>query len=289
MSFLDADSFTYDGENSDTYDLLICWVDDKPDVSNNGLRRSVENSHVNHVRFKTSNYEVNHDGNIEFSFYVIKKDQTSFTRHESMSINQWLTKSVTPKKLVFNDYIVPSIHYYAVCTEIEDISYHGHEAKKITFKTNSPYGFMHTLERRFIVSGTETFEIYNPSDMANGYYYPKVLISTSSDNDIVIENMSDQKSVTFNFHHLTTNSEGKKNILIENASMKVLDGNNANRLIPCYQLGWDLDYSSYVSATDTNMDQLYWLRLVNGINQIKITGECDVTFIFEFPRKVGCL
>lgn len=289
MSFLNANSFTYDGENSDSYDLMICWIDDSPDISNNGLRRNFESSNVNHVRLKTSNYDVNYEGNIEFSFYVIKKDNTSFTRHESIAINNWLTRSFTPKILVFNDYTVPSIHYYAVCTEIEDRFYHNHEAKKITFKTNSPFGFMHPLERRFIVSGTETFEIYNPSDIVNGNYYPKVMISTSSESDIVIENISDKKSVTFNLYNLSSNDEGKKNILIDNASMKVLDMNNENKLVPCYQLGWDLDYSSYVSSTDTNMDKIYWLRLINGINQIKITGECDITFIFEFPRKVGCL
>lgn len=134
MSFLDAKSFVFNGINSDSYNLEICWINDKPNISTNGLIRNVESGNVNHVRLKTNNYGITYDGNIEFTFYIIKKDESPFTKQESISINNWLTDPLIPKLLYFNDDSIPSIHYYAVCTEIEDTFVNEHCGKKIVFK-----------------------------------------------------------------------------------------------------------------------------------------------------------
>ena len=40
---------------------------------------------------------------------------------------------------------------------------------------------------------------------------------------------------------------------------------------------------------DEYINKFYWLRLIRGANKIKISGNCTITFVFEFPRKVGCL
>ena len=289
MSFLDADSFTFDGQNSDSYNLMMCWIDETANVSANGLRRSINSGETNHVRLKTNNYGVSFEGNIEFSFYVIKRDETPFTRQESMAVNRWLTGSSVPRALYFNDNAVPSLHYYAVCTEIEDKVILEHQAKKLVFKTNSPFGFTDPVEKRFLVAGGEVFSIDNLADTVSGIFYPRILLSARGTDAVVIENMSDHKSVTFRLGLVPPDDSGNRSILVDNAQMKLIDLNDGSRLIPFHEVGWTTQYSSYVSSNDTYMESIYWLRLIRGTNTIRITGDCEVTFIFEFPRKAGCL
>lgn len=289
MSFLDADSFTFDGQSSDSYNLMMCWIDDTADVSANGLRRTIDSGQTNLVRLKTNNYGVTFDGNIEFSFCVIKKDETPFTRQESVSVNRWLTGSTVPRTLYFNDSAVPSLHYYAVCTAIEDKVILAHQAKKLVFKTNSPFGFTDPVEKRFLVAGEEIFSVDNLADTINGIFYPRILLSARGTDAIVIENMSDRKSVTFDLSSFPPDLSGNRSILVDSAQMKLLDVNGGSRLIPFHEVGWTTQYSSYVSSIDTYMESIYWFRLIQGTNTIKITGDCEVTFIFEFPRKAGCL
>lgn len=286
ISFLDAKSFTYNGINSDLYNLMICWIDDKPNINTNGLKRNIESGSLNNIRLQTNTHGITFESNIEFEFYIIKKDESSFSKHDSIIINDWLTGSITPKLLYFNDNSVPFIHYYAICTSIEDTFVCEHYGKKITFKTNSPFGFMEPMERRFIVEGEETFNAYNIADTPTGFYYPKIKLSTNSTNNIIIENCTDKKSVTLNVSNCMKSDIA--NILIDCNDMKIVDL-DTNKIIPFFKIGWNLDYSSYISTIGKYMSNIYWLRLVKGSNDIKIIGDCDITFIFEFPRKVGCL
>ena len=289
MSFLDADSFTFDGQSSDSYNLMMCWIDDTANISANGLRRAISSGETNHVRLKTNNYGVSFEGNIEFSFYIIKKDETPFTRQESMAVNRWLTGSTVPRALYFNDNAVPSLHYYAVCTEIEDKVMLEHQAKRLVFKTNSPFGFTDPVEKRYHVTGEEVFSMDNLADTVNGLFYPSILLSARGTDAVVIENVSDRKSVTLDLSSVTSDDSGIRSILMDSAQMKLLDVNGGCRLIPFHEVGWTTQYSSYVSSIDTYMESIYWFRLIQGSNTIKITGNCEVTFIFEFPRKAGCL
>lgn len=289
MSFLDADSFIFDGQSSDSYNLMMCWIDDTANVSANGLRRTISSGETNHVRLKTNNYGVNFEGNIEFSFYVIKRDETPFTRQESMAVNLWLTGSTVPRALYFNDSAIPSLHYYAVCTEIEDKVILEHQAKRLVFQTNSPFGFTDPVEKRFYVTGEEIFSIDNLADTVSGIFYPSILLSAENGSTVVMENVSDQKSVTFTLSSVAPDSPGKRTILIDCGQMKLTDENNGGRLLPFHEVGWTTQYSSYISSTGKHMESIYWFRLIRGTNTIRITGDCEVTFIFEFPRKAGCL
>lgn len=290
MSFLDADSFIFDSQSSDSYNLMMCWIDGTADISANGLRRTIDSGSVNHVRLKTNNYGVSFEGNIEFSFYIIKKDETPFTRQESIAVNRWLTGPTVPRALYFNDNAIPSLHYYAVCTEIEDKVFLEHHAKRLVFKTNSPFGFTDPVEKRFLVTGEEIFSMDNIADTVNGIFYPRILLSAQSADAIVIENVSDQKSVTLSIPEtFPTDSLGNRTLLIDSARMKLLDVNSGSRLVPFHEVGWTTQYSSYVSSIDKYMESIYWFRLIQGTNTIKITGDCKADFIFEFPRKAGCL
>jgi hypothetical protein len=69
--------------------------------------------------------------------------------------------------------------------------------------------------------------------------------------------------------------------------MTLTDANG--KLIYLNDIGWNTDYKSYVSSTDSYITNIYWLRLLNGMNEIKITGTCKFKIECEFPRKAGCM
>lgn len=266
MSFIDACSFMYNGISSDNYGLRICWMDDAPDLSQNGLIRTINSSNVNRVRLTSNVYDVTYEANISFTFYIIKKDKTDITKDESITINDWLSAPTAPRPLYFNDATVPSVFYYAICTSIEDIVVNRHKGKKITFETNSPFGFMHRNEKKYAVQGEQDIVFNNLDNTENMFYYPVIRIDGSS--DVTVMNMTDGKSLQINL-------SGHNSVTVDCARMRIMD-NNTQKLVPLYSLG----------ITD---DNLYWFRLAKGGNRIKITGNCTIVFVFEFPRKVGCL
>ena len=76
-------------------------------------------------------------------------------------------------------------------------------------------------------------------------------------------------------------------LVLNFSDMIVLDGNN--KLIPISNLGWDENYKSYVSITNEYMNNIYWFRLLQGMNEIKVIGDCILKIECEYPRKAGCL
>lgn len=286
MSFLSANSFVFNGENSDDYNLTIAWIG-SPDIdtSENGLNLSLEKT-KNKLNNTTNTYGIQSE-NIVINFSITKKDYTEITRLESIQINEWLTTSPTPKYLAFNDDDSYPLHYYAVCTQIEDIIVGGKlVGKELRFETNSPFAFSKKVEKKINIINDQIIHINNTSNAHNNIIYPTVMISALS-SKIVIENKTDKKSVTIDTTILSAESDGSKYIKLDSYHMSVTDKNN--RLLPVYKLGWNNDYKSYVSTVNDYMTNIYWLRFIKGRNEIKITGDCKVTIEYEFPRKAGCL
>lgn len=286
MSFLTAKGFVFNGENSDDYNLTIAWIGSPNiDTSENGLNLSLEKT-KNKLNNTTNTYGIQSE-NIVINFSITKKDFTEITRLESIQINEWLTSSSTPKFLAFNDDDSYPIHYYAVCTQIKDVVV-GEKlvGKELKFETNSPFAFSKKVEKKFDVANSHIIHINNTSNANNNIIYPKIILSASSPT-IVIENVTDKKSVTINTDNISTESDGTKYIKLDSYTMSVTDKNN--KLIPLNKLGWNNVYRSYISAVNNYMTNIYWVRFIKGMNEIKITGNCKITIEYEFPRKVGCL
>lgn len=285
MSFLEADSFTFHGKNSKDFNLKMCWMD-KPDLSANGLKRTSVKGSLNGIRLTTNHYGMEYENNISFSFCIVKKDYCNFDRSESIAINEWLLGANVPQVLAFHDNEILSLHYYAVCTSIEDMVFNGHVGKQLQFETTSPYGFMHPMRQTYEVTESKLISIHNMSDTDSNLYFPSFTLQTNSD-VVTIENITDKKSVTFDFRDIAADADGYKRIHIDAQAMRIKDSSGA--LVPLYKLGFHSKYASYVSATDRYTQDIYWLRLLPDINDIRITGNCSFTIQCEFPRRVGCL
>ena len=285
LSFLTAQGFVFNNQNSDDYNLTIAWTGSPDiDISENGLNFSLEKT-KNKSNNTTNTYGIQSE-NIVINFNATKKDFTEITRLESIRINEWLTSSSTPKNLAFNDNDSYPLHYYAVCTQIEDVIVGGRlVGKNLRFETNSPFAFSKKIEKKYNIVNSHMFQINNTSNANNNIIYPKIILLASS--QIIIENITDKKSVTIDSNNILPESDGSKYIKLDSYNMSVTDKNN--KLIPAYKLGWNDTYKSYVSAINDYISNIYWIRFIKGVNKIKITGNCNITIEYEFPRKAGCL
>lgn len=286
MSFITAKSFVFNGINSSDYNVVIGWVDSDINVSENGLNRELRKT-TNQTRTTANIYGAENTNVISFEFDIVRIDGKEITRTQSILINQWLTASPLPQLLKFNDNDGYAIHYYAVCTQIEDIVIGGRlVGKNLKFETNSSFAFAEKTLKNFEINDTLNFHVNNSADTYNGIFYPTITISTQADS-IIIENITDKKSVTVDTTKLIAGSDGYKYIKFDSNNMAALDKNN--KLIPISQLGWCENYKSYVSSINGYMDNIYWFRLLKGMNEIKVVGSCKFTMEYEFPRKAGCL
>lgn len=73
-------------------------------------------------------------------------------------------------------------------------------------------------------------------------------------------------------------------IIINTRNMTITD--ESGNLIPAYKIGWDDNYSTTLPDSTTSSD-IYWLKLLEGLNTLKISGLCSIKVKCEFPRKVG--
>jgi len=282
-----AKSFIFGGKNSEDYNLMIAWVGSPNiDISENGLNLTLEKT-TNKTSYTTNIYGVQSENNIIFNISVVKKDCTEFTRLQSMQINEWLTSSPTSQLLAFNDDDPYPLHYYAICTQIKDIIAGDRLiGKELKFETNSPFAFSKKIEKKVDVASSHKLYINNISNANNNIIYPVITITTKS-STIVIENVTDKKSVTIHTNNISPDPDGNKYIKLDSYNLAVT--NKENRLIPVYQLGWDNTYKSYISSINNYTSNIYWVRFIKGMNEIKITGSCKFTIEYESPRKAGCL
>lgn len=286
MSFITAHSFIFNGTNSADFGVTIGWINTDADVSTNGLHRELKmTANINRTKFNV--YGSENTETISFHVSIVRADGGEITRTASIQINRWLMSSSLPQFLKFNDCDSYPLHYYAVCTQINDIMAGGRlVGKELIFETNSPYAFSEKEEKVYVLSEeNRTFFLNNSADMDNGIYYPTITISTTSDT-IVIENVTDQKSVTVCTQKLLTNASGSKVLTLNSENMTATD--NSGRLIPAGDLGWDENYKSYITSAKREMDAIYWIRLLRGINEFRVSENCTIKIKYEFPRKAGC-
>lgn len=287
MSFITSDFFIFNGINSADYGIMIACLDSSDtDVSINGLSREIKKTapknKLRHTIYGAENTDV-----ITFSFNIVKADGTEFTRSESININRWLTSSPLPQKLQFIDNDPCPLHYYAICSQIKDYVYGGKLiGKELLFETDSPFAFSDKAEKIYKIPESKTFFLYNCADTYNDTYYPVITLLTASDS-VVIENITDRKSVTINTVRLNPDESGNKTVKLDSGKLTV--SGQDNRLIPADRLGWNEKYRSYVSSLDDYIDFIYWPRLLKGLNEIKVTGSCSLKIEYEYPRKAGCL
>lgn len=273
----DAKSFIYNGKCSDDFDVMIGYFN-APEYKT-GLERETLHTDRTISRNRIKYYGSKYVNGISFTFSIAKKSVPEFTEEESIMINEWLTQNSVPTLLHFNSSKNIYVNYYAICTNIEDKVINGRNAKTLTFETDSPFVYSDLLRKKIMVSGQQNTCFLNPS--CEPYYYPKIRIIPDS-SVITIENERDLNSVTLDLSDYTDG------ILIDCENCRVLDTDGKPVMLDA--IGWNgSDYTSHISANNTDTQSIYFPRLLQGENPFIITGNCTIEFMFEFPRKAGSI
>jgi phage-related protein len=200
--------------------------------------------------------------------YVFKSKQQQYTINAVFST---LTNDMTPAKLKtlatwlfqedYKEFYTedePDKIFYLFATNQVDFMTNGANEGyfEVQFKSKFPYALTTSATPTSTITGSGTIVIDNLSN-AFQYYYPEIEITVNSGTSVSFTNTSDSNRVT-SFSGLTTaevlyvNNEKKQ--LVSSTANYRYDGFNKN-----------------------------WLRLVQGVNTISVTGNATIEFRTQFP------
>lgn len=267
-------SFTYNGRSSEDFHVIIGGF--KPMDTPLNLKRDITASEINRYRKQVSTYGVNYNSTLSFELYLMKdiciyddpKD-LRFTREEIRSIARWLTSPITPRLFHMTNYednLEPEYDYFGIFTEVEAED-NNINVLSCTFECNTPYAL--SSEQSFTITDA-TGVINNPSDDLEDYVYPTIRITPrqSGNHTITIRNLSD----------------GNNYIRLKNMQLNQIVTLDCQKMTLKNSFGWLLPFD-YIDTDELNY--IYWFRLLNGNNNISITGGAEVEFTFRYPVKVG--
>ena len=260
-------SFSYNGHTSTEMGVrLVSFNSESSDFSNlsYALSKSSLNSHRNKVQSHSRAYgEV-----LTFSISVTKDNDTYFTPTEKRNVVSWLTSPRTYREMVITDCGSETYHdgivYNCICTGWSDVrpSPRQHYGLTFSFECDAPYGFTTTKTQSFMTSSSTTLSLQVDNDDLEDKIQPSLEILPRATARIRIINNS-----------------------IQGAQEFYVQANNNDRLYIDTERGIITDYANtFHYANGTN---LLWPTLINGRNNIVITGNCTGTLTWREPRKVG--
>lgn len=282
MGYLNGGTFVFNGVSSELYNIIVCWTN--PDSEDVVVEREIVKGDTNLVRHMANQYGAQYSNVLELDFCLFHGcgGDDVFTEDESRTINNWLCTD-TYRPLKFNDNNTENIYYKAICKSISDITFNGRNAKHVVFECDSTFAYTESRRKRYDVKGQTHFTFFNNSDA--GIYYPTFIIQTdeSYDAEIEIKNETENRTMSFDFAGVEAVDGIKK--LTVNSYMNAIY-NTRGFPIPFYKLGFKIipDDNKALQSMD-----IYWLRLLPGLNSITVKGTCIFEFNYSFPRKVGVL
>lgn len=274
-------TFAFNGKSSDLYNLYMGWRSAEEEWSA-GLDREIVKGEMNVVRHVPNLYGVKYADVLTLEFDIFHQDGSAFDQRESRNINNWLMQD-TYKRFKVNDNNTENVYYKAICTSIQDLTIGRWNGKHVTMTCDSPFAYTGEVKRKMnaLESGELLFSLSNNSD--DGIYYPcfTIVCDSEYDGDVEIMNITEGKTMLFKMADIPATEEGKV-LNVDSLHTMITDADE--KLVPLYKIGWQMDVDENDALQSTEM---YWLRLVEGINKFSIIGNAKVIFTISFPRKVG--
>ena len=216
---------------------------------------------------------------------LLSQHSDYFTSNDIKILNSWLTSPQFPKllkikkpKKEYDNYFFEDIEFFGVITSVNTENIGKPYQVTYTVTCDSPYGY--TPEQTVQASSTDfsptSFIINNQSDCAEEYIYPLLKITPhGSKGEISLINENDnQNKLILNLKDYENNQP----FYMDCKNMKIYYvDNDIENVVTFEELG----------ITEKNVENIYWLRLCYGNNNITIQGNIYVDVIYREPRKVG--
>ena len=248
-----------------TYNTLI--YDEKDISSKNSLHPSIITNNNGYSTLIFPRNDKNVTGGV-----LLNANSEYFTSNEIRGLNAWLMSPQFPKlfKFINDDYYLEDIDFFATVTSVETENLGAPYQITYNFTCDSPYGYT-PLQNKIITSNSNfesDYSLTNFSDCHNDYIYPIVKFTPTKDSEITLINQTDNGKLILT---------GKKdNIFFMDCQNLKLYGEN-DKLLTFNDVG----------VNEGQIDNIYWLRLAYGENQIKIKGDVNLEINYREPRKVG--
>lgn len=139
-----------------------------------------------------------------------------------------------------------------------------------TFTTDSPFAWTQEITQTFNCSDGDTITFDVNSAEKYREVYPVITIKPPRvegevSTEIKLKNNTDEKELTLQLRPADTTVIDCRHCKISHHSETI----------------------SFEDLGITDVDYIYWPRLYNGTNSFTVTGDCELTFTYREPRKVG--
>lgn len=197
------------------------------------------------------------------TFDMVVFSEQELDAYDRQAIGQWLFGKQEYKYLQIEQKDLEGVYFRCILMNPETI-YIGNGAygKKFTVRCDAPWGWSdEKVDSYTITTPNQVINYTNLSD-ADEYLYPLVTYTLGiSTTTCSVINLSDS-SREFKF----TSVSGNEVLTVDNQRQIITSSLGSNRL--------------------SNFN-LKWLRLVPGLNQLRVTGNGTFTIRTRFPKKVG--
>lgn len=279
--------FTYNGHSSSEFNLVIGSMGTATGSISLAMSREILKGTINRYKSNPNHMGTRWNDVLSFTISLIKdpcmytdQDSMVFTEDEIDAIDSWLTSPDYP--LLFHMYdtddldtndnpIYCKYDYFGLFSDITTDEFMGRIiGLHLTFVTNSPFAWTPIRTVTQNVDGEAEFTISVNHAERNREVYPTITITPAigggtGDEVISIQNITDNERI------LTVSLPRIESV------------------INCQNSTIHNDYGliSFEDLNITDTGQIYWPRLYNGENEIKVTGDCSITFQWREARKVG--
>ena len=268
-------NFTYNGKSTEDFHLIICGLEEERDAPL-GLEREIDKGDTNSYRTRPNHFGARYSDTLSFGIHLIKdpciytnQKTQIFTRSELRAVTSWLTGPRYPVLLHMYDYgeaQEDAPDFFGLFTNVEAFIRGGLYGIKLTIVCDSPYGYSQEKFRAAVCADTMIYTIEVESDELEDYIYPIIEVTSRSGDPVTLTNRSDGgRSITMSL---------KKDLPVTLDCQK-LTVRDSLGLVDFSDLGWG------------DEDIIYWPRLISGVNEFEITGDCQVAFRYREPQKAG--
>lgn len=256
MISIENSSFIFNGVKSSDMGLYIVRVDQSGTVETPFFGGQDLNEEVNKISGESYLYGTAMQP-IEFTVTVSLLEE-EWTPQKRREVAKWLIGKEYRSFQTTDDM---GKCYYAVCTEFPVISVsNGMGYGDITFRTNAPYAWTSTFVDYFDLSSnldTSMIEVNNKSNILK-YYEPKIEVELVEGGDFTLRNLSDG---------------GREFSLVNLSTGETVSVDNKNKFI---------ESSLPLSYRFENFNR-NWLRLVQGVNRIEVSGSVKIKIKAQYP------
>lgn len=256
-------------------DLGLIMYD--PDDDQEWVERDFITTDQNGRRAEQTYYGENYDGTLTLSFLIGKnpsiyhtQKEQRFSQDDINSVRKWLESPKLPKELICKKDDSEQISYFGVFQQaqpflVETVCY----GIYFTFQCNAAHGYSPIQKKEFSLSSSTTVNGTFECSTSDKYSYTFPIINIYINSAITNKGKLTITNKTDNNSSMSFNIPNTDYITINTKTKQIYKKDGT--LLDFDSLGWNSSSIFDYSALFSNTVSLYWLRLLDGTNNITFT------------------